>query len=153
MTTHAGKYQARLVAAEILGHGYDADYSAVPRVTFTDPNVVGVGHTPDSAKAAGINVVLGTGQIADTAASSLVREDWRNAFAEFLTLVGDAERGIVIGAFAIGPHAADWMGQATLAVRAKVSAVVLAQTIQPFPALSEAFTLAARDLVSNIAGQ
>jgi pyruvate/2-oxoglutarate dehydrogenase complex dihydrolipoamide dehydrogenase (E3) component len=151
MTTHAGKYQARLVAAEILGHGYDADYSAVPRATYTDPNVFGVGHTPSSAEAAGINFVTGSGELAQTAASSIVREDWRNAFAEFLTLVADAD-GTVIGAFAVGPHASDWMGQLTLAVRAKVSAATLAQTIQPFPALSEVITLAALDVQANLAG-
>jgi pyruvate/2-oxoglutarate dehydrogenase complex dihydrolipoamide dehydrogenase (E3) component len=149
MTTHAGKYQARLVAAEILGHGFDADYHAIPRVVFTDPNAFGVGHTPASAKADGIEVALGTGSVADTAASSIVRADWRDAGDEFLTLVGDARTGRVIGAFAVGPHAADWMGQATLAVQTRVEASTLARTIQPFPALSEVFTLAARDLVAS----
>jgi pyruvate/2-oxoglutarate dehydrogenase complex dihydrolipoamide dehydrogenase (E3) component len=149
MTTHTGKYQARVVAAEILGHGYDADYHAIPRVVYTDPNAVGVGHTPESAKADGIEVILGTGSVADTAASSIVRADWRNAVDEFLTLVGDAKTGRVVGAFAVGPHAADWMGQSILAVQTRVEASALARTIQPFPALSEVFTLAARDLVAQ----
>ncbi|MGH2958252.1 MAG: dihydrolipoyl dehydrogenase family protein [Solirubrobacterales bacterium] len=150
MTTHTGKYQARIVAAEILGHGYDADYHAIPRVVYTDPNAVGIGHTPESATADGIDVILGTGSVADTAASSIVRADWRDAVDEFLTLVGDAKSGKVVGAFAVGPHAADWMGQATLAVQTRVDAIALARTIQPFPALSEVFTLAARDLVGNL---
>jgi pyruvate/2-oxoglutarate dehydrogenase complex dihydrolipoamide dehydrogenase (E3) component len=149
MTTHTGKYQARVVAAEILGHGYDADYHAIPRVVYTDPNAVGIGHTPESAKADGIEVILGTGSVADTAASSIVRADWRNAVDEFLTLVGDKKTGRVIGAFAVGPHAADWMGQSILAVQTRVEATALARTIQPFPALSEVFTLAARDLVAQ----
>jgi pyruvate/2-oxoglutarate dehydrogenase complex dihydrolipoamide dehydrogenase (E3) component len=150
MTTHTGKYQARVVAAEILGQGYDANYAAIPRVVYTDPNAVGVGHTPESAAADGIKVALGVGAVSDTAASSIVRADWRNAVDEFLTLVGDAESGKVVGAFAVGPHAADWMGQATLAVQTKTEAVALARTIQPFPALSEVFTLAARDLVQQL---
>lgn len=149
MTTHAGKYQARIVAAEILGRGYDADYRAIPRVVYTDPNAYGVGHTPESAAADGIDVVLGTGSVSDTAASSIVRADWRDAVDEFLTLVGDRKSGQIVGAFAVGPHAADWMGQATLAVQTRVEATALARTIQPFPALSEVFTLAARDLVAN----
>jgi pyruvate/2-oxoglutarate dehydrogenase complex dihydrolipoamide dehydrogenase (E3) component len=150
MTTHTGKYQARVVAAEILGHGYDADYSAIPRVVYTDPNAFGVGHTPASAEVAGIKVALGSGSVGDTAGSSIVRIDWRNAVDEFLTLVGDAATGRIIGAFAVGPHAADWMGQATLAVQTRVEAIDLARTIQPFPALSEVFTLAARDLVAQL---
>lgn len=150
MTTHTGKYQARLVAAEILGQGYDADYSAVPRVTFTSPNAYGVGHTPSSAADAGIEVALGSGSVGETAASSIVRVDWRDAVDEFVTLVADKSSSRIVGAFAVGPNAADWMGQATLAVTTGVTARELAQTIQPFPALSEVFTLAARDLLINL---
>jgi pyruvate/2-oxoglutarate dehydrogenase complex dihydrolipoamide dehydrogenase (E3) component len=150
LTTHTGKYQARVAAAEILGHGYDADYRAIPRVVYTDPNAVGVGLTPEAAEKAGFRIAQGTGSVADTAASSIVRADWRDAFDEFLTLVADATTGKIIGAFAVGPHAADWMGQATLAVQTSASAEALARTIQPFPALSEVFTLAARDLVANL---
>src|SRR4029079_4362209 len=117
-------------------------YHAIPRVVYTDPNAVGIGHTPESATADGIDVILGTGSVADTAASSIVRADWRDAVDEFLTLVGDARTGKIVGAFAVGPHAADWMGQATLAVQTRVDAIALARTIQPFPALSEVFTLA-----------
>ncbi|MFT4048827.1 MAG: NAD(P)/FAD-dependent oxidoreductase [Solirubrobacterales bacterium] len=151
MTTHAGKYQARVAAAEILGRGYDADYSAIPRVTYTSPNAYGVGHTPESARAAGIAIAEGSGKVAETAASSIVRVDWRDAVDEFLTLLADRSSGAIVGAFAVGPNAADWMGQATLAVRTKTKARELAGTIQPFPALSEVFTLAARDLVANLA--
>lgn len=141
LTTHTGKYQARIAAAEILGHGTDADYSAIPRVVYTDPNAFGVGQT-DGA-------VTGTAGVAETAASSIVRVDWRNAHDEFLTLVGD-DGGRIIGAFAVGPHAADWMGQAILAVKTKLDAAALAATIQPFPSMSEIFTLAARDLLGNL---
>ncbi len=141
LTTHTGKYQARVAAAEILGHGTDADYSAIPRVVYTDPNAFGVGQTGGA--------VTGTAGVAETAASSIVRVDWRNAHDEFLTLVGD-DNGRIIGAFAVGPHAADWMGQAILAVKAKLDAATLAATIQPFPSMSEIFTLAARDLLGNL---
>lgn len=150
MTTHVGKYQARVAAAEILGHGYDADYSSVPRVTYTSPNVFGVGHTPAGAAESGIDVVTGSGSVADTAASSIIRIDWRDAVDEFVTLLADRKPSKIVGAFAVGPNAADWMGQATLAVKTGVTARELAGTIQPFPALSEVFTLAARDLVANL---
>jgi len=145
LTTHTGKYQARVAAAEILGNGADADYSAIPRVVYTDPNAFGVGLTPDAAPGS----VTGTAGVADTAASSIVRVDWRDAHDEFLTLVGD-ERGRIVGAFAVGPHAADWMGQAILAVKTKIDAATLAATIQPFPSMSEIFTLAARDLLGKL---
>jgi pyruvate/2-oxoglutarate dehydrogenase complex dihydrolipoamide dehydrogenase (E3) component len=55
----------------------------------------------------------------------------------FLTLVSDGER--LTGAHAVGPEAGEWLGQATLAIRARVPLDVFADVIQPFPAFSEAF--------------
>jgi pyruvate/2-oxoglutarate dehydrogenase complex dihydrolipoamide dehydrogenase (E3) component len=45
--THVGKYQARIVAANILGEPREAHYDAAPRVTFTDPQAAAVGATED----------------------------------------------------------------------------------------------------------
>jgi pyruvate/2-oxoglutarate dehydrogenase complex dihydrolipoamide dehydrogenase (E3) component len=62
----------------------------------------------------------------------------------FLTLVADGDR--LVGAYAVGPEAGEWIGQATLAVRARVPIAVLRDTIQPFPTFSEAFVSALADL-------
>jgi pyruvate/2-oxoglutarate dehydrogenase complex dihydrolipoamide dehydrogenase (E3) component len=150
MTTHSGKYQARVAAAEILGHGYDADNSSDPRVIFSDPNAFAVGHTTKSAASEGIDVVVGSGKVGDTAAAGFLSSNGDGAGEAFLSLVGDRDTGCVIGASAVGPDAANWMGQATLAIKLGAHATELAQTIQPFPTLSEVFTSAAHGLCEEL---
>ena len=66
----------------------------------------------------------------------------------FLTLVSDGER--LTGAYALGPEAGEWLGQATLAVRARVPLGVLKDTIQPFPTFSEIYLQAMQKLTANI---
>jgi pyruvate/2-oxoglutarate dehydrogenase complex dihydrolipoamide dehydrogenase (E3) component len=149
MTTHVGKYQARIAAADILGKDVRADYRSAPRVTYTDPQVFGVGMNEKQASEAGLKPVVGHAKVAATAASSLHRADWRDAHDEFLTLIADAEKQTLIGAYAVGPRAADWMGQASLAIQTRATIKDLEGTIQPFPAMSEIFTSAANDLSSR----
>jgi pyruvate/2-oxoglutarate dehydrogenase complex dihydrolipoamide dehydrogenase (E3) component len=126
--THAGKYQGRVVASNILGEPREAHYEAVPRVTYTDPQAAAVGATeaPFSATAP----VSG---VAKTAT-------YTHAYAEsngYLTLLSDGER--LTGAHALGPEAGEWLQQATLAIRARVPLDVLLDTIQPFPTFSEIY--------------
>ncbi len=128
LLTHAGKYQGEIAASNILGEPRFANYDAVPRVTFTDPQAAAVGATeaPFSATVALKNV-------AKTAT-------YTRAYAEsngFLTLLSDGER--LTGAYALGPEAGEWLQQATLAIRALVPLAVLRDTIQPFPTFSEIF--------------
>ena len=66
--------------------------------------------------------------------------------AGFLTLVSDGER--LTGAYALGPEAGEWLGQATLAIRAQVPLAVLKDTIQPFPTFSEVYLYAMQELTA-----
>src|SRR5262249_54234543 len=123
--THVGKYQGEVVAANILGQPRRADYEAVPRVVYTEPQAAAVGDT--SARFSGTAMLA---EISKTAT-------YTRAYAEsngFLTLLSDGER--LTGAFALGPEAGEWTQQATLAIRAKVGLDVLGDTIQPFPTFS-----------------
>ena len=63
-----------------------------------------------------------------------------------LKVFGDPQRGVLVGAVAVGPEAGEWLGQLTLAVRAEVPVEVLRDTIQPYPTFSEAIQFAVRDL-------
>ena len=75
-----------------------------------------------------------------------------HAYAEsdgYLTLLSDGER--LTGAHALGPDAGEWLGQATLATRARVPRHVLLDTIQPFPTFSEIYLAALKELHSEIA--
>ena len=136
--THVGKYQGRVVAANILGEPREANYEAVPRVEFTDPQAAAVGATE-----ARFSATTALPDVAKTAA-------YTRAYAEsngFLTLLSNGER--LTGAYALGPEAGEWLQQATLAIRARVPLEVLVDTIQPFPTFSEIYlsTLKALDRV------
>jgi len=137
--THTGKYQGDVVAANILGEPRAAHYEAVPRVTYTDPQAASVGATDARFSATAL-----VSEVSKTAT-------YTRAYAEsngFLTLLSDGER--LIGAYALGPEAGEWLQQATLAVRARVPLDVLGDTIQPFPTFSEIYVAALKALHSEI---
>jgi pyruvate/2-oxoglutarate dehydrogenase complex dihydrolipoamide dehydrogenase (E3) component len=139
LLTHVGKYQGEVVAANILGQPRPANYEAVPRVVFTDPQAAAVGATeaPFSATAK-------LSEVAKTAT-------YTHAYAEsvgYLTLLSDGNR--LIGAHALGAEAGEWMQQATLAIRAHVPLDVLEDTIQPFPTFSEIYVAALHALRREI---
>jgi dihydrolipoamide dehydrogenase len=139
--THVGKYQGEVVAANILGASREANYEAVPRVTYTDPQAAAVGASDDR--------FTGTALLRDVAKTAT----YSHAYAEsngYLTLVSDGAR--LTGAHALGPEAGEWLQQATLAIRAHVPIDVLEDTIQPFPTFSEIFVAALKALGDDVAG-
>ena len=126
--TYVGKYQGRVAAANILGRRREANYEAVPRVVFTDPQAASVG--------AADGALTATAPISSVPRTST----YTRAYAEkngFLTLVSDGER--LTGAYALGPEAGEWLQQATVAIRAGVPLAVMNDVIQPFPSFSEIF--------------
>jgi pyruvate/2-oxoglutarate dehydrogenase complex dihydrolipoamide dehydrogenase (E3) component len=139
--THVGKYQARVVASNLLGEPREANYEAVPRVVFTDPQAAAVGGTEGRFTA-----TARVSQVAKTA--TYTREyDKSNGF---MTLLSDGER--LTGAYALGPEAGEWLQQATLAIRARVPLKVLLDTIQPFPTFSEIYIAALKTMARAVQG-
>jgi pyruvate/2-oxoglutarate dehydrogenase complex dihydrolipoamide dehydrogenase (E3) component len=135
MFTHAGKYQARVAAADATGRPARADHRAVPAVTFTDPQVASVGNTTGEG--------LVEGEHRGTARLSTYERPRRPGF---LKVFADPEKRVLVGACAVGPEAGEWLGQVTLAIRAEVPIDILLDTIQPYPTFSEAVFFAVRDL-------
>jgi dihydrolipoamide dehydrogenase len=133
--THVGKYQGRVVAANILGQPRRAHYDAVPRVVFTDPQAAAVGTTAGQFS--------GSATLAEVAKTATYTHDYANSNG-FLTLLSDGER--LTGAYALGPEAGEWLQQATLAIRAQIPLDVLVDTIQPFPTFSEIYLGAVKEL-------
>jgi pyruvate/2-oxoglutarate dehydrogenase complex dihydrolipoamide dehydrogenase (E3) component len=138
--THVGKYQGRVIAANILGEPREAHYEAVPRVAYTDPQAAAVGAVDDRFSA--------TMRLSDVAKTAT----YTHAYAEsggYLTVLSDGER--ITGAHALGPDAGEWLQQATVAIRARVPLDVLTDTIQPFPTFSEIYLGALKALNREIA--
>jgi pyruvate/2-oxoglutarate dehydrogenase complex dihydrolipoamide dehydrogenase (E3) component len=138
--THVGKYQGEIVAANILGEPREANYEAVPRVVYTDPQAAAVG-----AAEARFSATAPLSEVAKTATYTRAYADSNG----FLTLLSDGER--LTGAYALGPEAGEWLQQATLAIRAHIPLDVLADTIQPFPTFSEIYVVALKTLREHIA--
>jgi pyruvate/2-oxoglutarate dehydrogenase complex dihydrolipoamide dehydrogenase (E3) component len=137
--THVGKYQARVAAADLAGRDVKADYRAIPAGVFTDPEVATVGRTDG---------VSARWELTSTPRLSTYERPKRPGFVR---LFADPEKGVLVGAVAVGPQAAEWLGQLTLAVRAATPIEVLLDTIQPYPTFSEAIFLALRELAGALA--
>jgi dihydrolipoamide dehydrogenase len=133
--THVGEYEGDVVASNIAGEPQKANYEAVPRVVYTDP------------QAAAVGVAEGTYSATAALSNEPKMATYSHSYADskgFLTLVSDGER--LTGAYALGPEAGEWLQQATLAVRAHIPMEVLYDTIQPFPSFSGIFDEALKSL-------
>jgi pyruvate/2-oxoglutarate dehydrogenase complex dihydrolipoamide dehydrogenase (E3) component len=131
--THASLYQAGVVAANILGQRREADYTAIPRCVFTTPSVYAVGEP------AGPGLVTARVSLSDTTRGRLRPDDLGR-----LELY--AAGGALVGAVAVGPDAATWMAEVTLAIRAKLPVMLLADVVHAFPTYGEVVQAAFREL-------
>jgi pyruvate/2-oxoglutarate dehydrogenase complex dihydrolipoamide dehydrogenase (E3) component len=126
--THVGKYQARVAAADVAGRDARADYRAIPAGIFTDPEVGTVGRTD------GDDLVTARLELGSVPRLSTYEKPARGGF---LRLFADPRERVLVGAVCVGPQAAEWLGQLTLAVRSAAPLDVLLDTIQPYPTFSE----------------
>jgi pyruvate/2-oxoglutarate dehydrogenase complex dihydrolipoamide dehydrogenase (E3) component len=174
--THASHYQAGVVAANILGQHREADYSAIPRCVFTTPSVYAVGLVPtaeeddhedeDEGTRRMLRIARQPAETGAQAAADVARDgtELRTVRASLgdttrahlgqddlgcVELYADAESGVLAGAVAVGPDAASWMGEVTLAIRAKISVAVLADVVHAFPTYGEALETALRELAGT----
>ena len=132
--THTARYQAQIVAANLLGGSRAADYRAIPRTVYTSPSVYTVGMSPSLAEATGVELITVSCDLAETARAT-VEDDDRGR----VELYADAASGdVLVGAAAIGPDAEEWMGEVTLAIRARIPLAVLADVVHAFPTYGEA---------------
>ena len=143
MFTHVGKYQGRIAAMDILGKAAKADYRAVPRVVFTDPELAAVGLSEAAAREAGLNVVTATIDLPTSIARPYTYEEQPKGV---FSVIVDRDRDVLVGAWAVAPLASEWIHTAVLAIRAEIPIPVLKDTIAQFPTFSEAFGFALRSL-------
>jgi pyruvate/2-oxoglutarate dehydrogenase complex dihydrolipoamide dehydrogenase (E3) component len=147
--THVSMYQAAIVIDDILGRPVTAaDYRAVPRVTFTDPEIGSVGLGEAAARDQGINVQVGRAQIPDSA------RGWIHKAGNdgFIKLIGDADRGVLVGATSAGPVGGEVLSLLTLAVHAQVPIAQLQHMIYSYPTFHRAIQPAVEDLLQGGSG-
>lgn len=135
LLTHQGKYQARLVGDIIAGKDLQAwaDHHAVPRVTFTDPQVAAVGSTEQQARDQGVDVRTVRYDLAHTAGGALQGKGVKGT----AQLVIDQRRRIVVGATFVGPGVGELLHAATIAIVGQVPLDTLWHAVPAFPTVSE----------------
>jgi pyruvate/2-oxoglutarate dehydrogenase complex dihydrolipoamide dehydrogenase (E3) component len=139
--THMSMYQSAIAVASILGQdGPTADYRAVPHVTFTDPEVGGVGMTEKQARDGGLNVRVG---ITDLASST---RGWIAKAEGLIKVVEDADRGVLIGANVVGPAGGEILGMLSTAVHGEVPTSTMLSMIYAYPTLQRALPDALKNL-------
>lgn len=128
--THVSMYQAEIAVRDILGQpGPDADYRALPRVTFTDPEIGAVGLTERQARDRGLRV-----RTALMPLSSSTRGWIHGPGGEgFIKLVEDADRGVLVGATSAGPAGGEVLYGLNVAVHAEVPVARLRHMIYTYP--------------------
>ncbi len=130
------------MADDILGRPRVADYRAIPRVVFTDPEVAAVGLTREGAHAKGLTVAEGTVDLGTLARTGMYGTGYHGS----LTVLADRDHDILVGAWAVGPLASEWIGATVLAIKARVPLSELRDTPMQFPTFGEALSYAVNDL-------
>jgi pyruvate/2-oxoglutarate dehydrogenase complex dihydrolipoamide dehydrogenase (E3) component len=129
--THLAVYEGRVAAADVMGREHrPADYSAIPRVTFTDPEVASVGLTEAQAKEKGISVKTG---VSTTSSSARGWIHGPGAEHGVTKVVADAERNVLVGASTMGPAAGEVLGLFVLAIKEGIPVPALRDLIYPYP--------------------
>ncbi len=142
--THVASYQARVACADILGHATPADYAAIPRVVFSDPEVAAVGLSAERARSEGIDVVTSRLDLTESIARPVTYE--QDPRGQELEIVADREREVLVGAWAVAPMAGEWIHQAAMAIKLRAPLEMLRDTVSQFPTYCEGFTEAVRAL-------
>ena len=141
--THLAMYQAGIVVRDVLGQdGPPADYRAVPRVTFTDPEIASVGLTEAQARDAGLRVTTGLAKVPSSA------RGWIHKAGNdgFIKLVADADGGVLVGATSAGPMGGEVLSALVVAVQARVPVDTLRHMIYAYPTFHRGIEDALRDL-------
>jgi pyruvate/2-oxoglutarate dehydrogenase complex dihydrolipoamide dehydrogenase (E3) component len=141
--THVSMYQAAIAVADILGQDSPAaDYRAVPRVIFTDPEIGAVGLTEAQARQQGLAVQTGSTQLPSSARGWL----HKTGNDGFIKLIEDARRGVLVGATSAGPAGGEVLSALTVAVHAQVPVADLRTMIYAYPTFHRAIQTALDDL-------
>jgi len=141
--THVSVWQARVLIAHLLGReSLYGGYDGLAWATFTDPEVGRVGMSEQQARDRGLTVRVGSEPMPSSA------RGWIHGPGNdgLVKIVEDADRGVLVGATVVGPHAGEVLGLLTLAVHAAVPTKTLATMHYAYPTLHRAILDAVRKL-------
>ena len=147
--THVAHYQAEVCAADLLADAPEADrptadYRAVCRVTFTDPEVGAVGRTEQQARDDGLRIAVGTADVGESS------RGWIHGASGVVKVVADADRGVLVGATVAAPYGGEVVGLLSTAVHAEVPVEVLRGMHFAFPTFQLAVAESLRDLEGRL---
>ncbi len=127
--THVAMYQSERAARSILGETQEAYDTSIPRVTFTDPEVGGVGLTEQQARDQGISVEVTTSSIASSSRGFVHGPGHEG----LIKLVIDTDRDVLVGATSVGPTGGETLAGLAVAVRAEVPISTLRNSVYAYP--------------------
>jgi pyruvate/2-oxoglutarate dehydrogenase complex dihydrolipoamide dehydrogenase (E3) component len=127
--THVAMYQSERAARSILGESQEPYDTSLPRVTFTDPEVGGVGLTEQQARDRGLSVEVATSSVASSS-RGFVHGPGNEGL---IKLVIDTDRDVLVGATSVGPAGGETLAGLAVAVRAEVPMSTLRNSIFAYP--------------------
>jgi pyruvate/2-oxoglutarate dehydrogenase complex dihydrolipoamide dehydrogenase (E3) component len=143
--THLAYYHGQIVARRLRGEDARADHTAVPRVTYTDPDVASVGWSEQTARDRGLDVV-----VTMTDPGEAARGYIHDFHGGVLKLVADRHSGVLVGATLVTPRAGEILGELVLAVKARTPIKQLADLIHPYPAFNRVLGAAFGDISAKL---
>src|SRR5688572_35502 len=146
--THLAYYHGQVIAQRLRGLDAQADHTAVPRVTYTDPEIASVGLSEIAARAKGIDVLVTTADPAESA-RGYIHDFHRGA----LKLIADRDRGVLIGAMLVTPRAGEIVGELVLAIKLGTPLKTLADVIHPYPAFNRVLGASLGEIAEKVALQ
>ena len=142
--THLAHYHGQVIARRLRGIDATADHTAVPRVTYTDPEIASVGLSEEAALAQGIDIVVVRADPAEAARGYI-----HDFHVGTLKLVADRERDVLVGATLVTPRAGEIIGELVLAIKLRTPLKALADVIHPFPAFNRVLGAALEGLAAK----
>ncbi|WP_408895493.1 dihydrolipoyl dehydrogenase family protein [Nocardioides sp. R1-1] len=141
--THMSMYQANVALRDLTGEdGPWADYRAVSRATFTDPEVGSVGLTEKQARDAGLHVGVGVTKLQESSRGWLHKAGNEGV----IKVVADLDRGVLVGATAVGPSGGEIVGMLVTAIHAEVPLSTLRGMHFAYPTFHRAIETALSDV-------
>lgn len=137
---HVASKEGIVAVENAMGNQSTANYKAIPRCVYTEPEIASVGLTEKDAQSKGIDIKVGKFKMVGIGKALVVGKT--QGFVKVITDNND----VIIGASVVGAHATDLLAEMTLAVHFGLTAKQVGDVIHPHPTLSEALMEACHDV-------